>query len=347
MGYSDSEDEISDSDYEENSYDVTIKELPLNKFYGALDNDNHNDYTPRLCSGLKNSSSQDKEPFAELCKKIEFKLKYLSDIKNQCNGVPDEKVCEYFNYWLGNEIYKIDFNSNSISGIAHACNLGYIALANKQCSYTPDKFKNKDFKKMKEFFDYTENLEAIDKMVNEFNALAGVFYCNYINKAANAYNAIIIRGTCEDNSCAYINEFRVFKEKYITYYNSLNAKCFNKIQYLMNSKGGLELPCELKSDKFPKDQTIDAQLLQSEDNNHMSITIVSIASVCTILLISFFLLFLYKFTPFGSSLNQLIRKGIISKEIIDEETGYTFLHKSETQGLNFDDNKYNIAYNSL
>ncbi|SBT59528.1 PIR Superfamily Protein [Plasmodium ovale wallikeri] len=347
MGYSDSEDEMSDLDYEENSYDVIIKELPLNKFYTALDNDNHNDYTPRLCSGLENSSSEDKEPFAELCKKIEFKLKHLSHIKDQCNGVPDEQVCEYFNYWLGNEIYKIGFNSNSISGIAHACNLGYTALASKKCSYIPDKFKNKDFKKMKEFFDYTENLEAIDKMAKEFTVLNDVFYCDYINKAVKAYNEIKIRGTCEDNSCAYINEFRVFKEKYNTYYNSLNAKCFNKIQCLMNSKGGFEPPCVLKSDKFSKDQLIGAQLLQSEDDNHMSITNVSIASVCTVLLIGFFLLFLYKFTPFGSSLNQLIRKGIIKKETIDEETRYTFLHNSENKGLNFDDSKYNIAYNSL
>ncbi|SBT58556.1 PIR Superfamily Protein [Plasmodium ovale wallikeri] len=345
MGLSDSEDDYPSPEYENNSYDTIIKELPLNQFYAILDNDNHTEYTPNLCKALEQSSSHDKEPFANLCKKMEYKLKHLLDIKSQCNGLHHDKICEYFNYWLANEINKINPNSNNISGIAQACNLGYIAFVKKECSYKADQFKNNDFSKMKEFFDYTENLKDIDKKVQEFNLLTGVFYCTYINKAVNKYNEVIENGSCQNSDCTYYNELRRFKEQFNIHYESLNKKCSRGINCIRKSKEEFESLCASLPGSSAQHSQTYSQLPETPGDNSMSIPNVIIAVVCTILLIGFFFLFLYKFSPFGSWLRPKIgRKKRILDDIEDNEDEY--LNNSVGININSNNNRYNITYHS-
>ncbi|SBT59544.1 PIR Superfamily Protein [Plasmodium ovale wallikeri] len=345
MGLSDSEDDYSDSGYEEKPYDTIIKELPLNKFYAALDNDNHTNYTPKLCSGLQQSSSEDKDSFFDLCKKLEFKLNNFLNIKEQCNGIPDEQVCEYFNYWLGNEINEIDPNSNNVSAIEFACNLSYTALAKQECSYSAGKFKNKDFLNMKNFFHYTENLEAIYKIPHEFTILNDTFYCDYINDSVKKYNDIIKNGSCQNINCTYYNELIRFKEKFIAYYVSLNKKCSGTIKCIRKSKEEFESLCApLPGSSAQHNQTY-SQLPETPGDNSMSIPNVIIAVVCTILLIGFFFLFLYKFSPFGSWLRPKIgRKKRILDDIEDNEDEY--LNNSVDININSNNNRYNITYHS-
>lgn len=225
---------------------------------------------------------------------MEYKLKYLFDIKSQCNGLHDEQICEYFNYWLANEINKINPNSNNISGIAQACNIGYTAFVKRNCSYKVDQFKNNDFPKMKEFFDYTENLKAIDEKVQEFTLLTGVFYCAYINKAVNKYNEVIKNGSCHNSDCTYYNELRRFKEQFNSHYESLNKKCSGKINCIRKEKEEFESLCAPLPDNSSQHSQTYSQLSETPGNNSMSIQNVIITIVCTILLIGFFFLFLYK-----------------------------------------------------
>ncbi|SBS94949.1 PIR Superfamily Protein [Plasmodium ovale curtisi] len=340
----DESDDYHDLDGGNEQYDNKISELPLSKFYSALNNNNHVNYTPKLCKGYIQTRASDGEKFYELCAKLEYKLLYHSDIKELSN-VPDNKLCDYFNYWLGDQISMINNTSSNVTQIGQAFNMAYLVYVNNSCSCQTEKFRKKNFSHMKFFFDFSENLEAIDLKKDEFNTLFGGFYCDYINKAVNKYNEIIENDSCKENTCTYYDELQGFKDKYNTHYLSLNDKCSGRIQCIKKTKVEFESTCTPLPDISARHGYSQEELHQEEDNKNMSKTNAIITLFCTILSIFFLLFYLYKFTSFGSWLHpKICRKKTVLDDLQDDE--HHFLNGTANGNINFNNNRYNIAYHS-
>ncbi|SBT72897.1 PIR protein [Plasmodium ovale] len=340
----DESDDYDDLDGGNEQYDNKISELPLNKFYSALNNNDHVSYTPKLCKSYIQTGASDGENFYQLCTKLEYKLSYHSDIK-ELSKIPDNKLCNYFNYWLGDQISRINNSSSNVTQIGQAFNMAYIAFVKNSCSCQTEKFRKDNFSHMKMFFDFSENLEAIDLKEDGFNTLFGGFYCDYINKAVNKYNEIIENDSCKENSCTYYDELQGFKEKYNTHYISLNGKCSGRIQCIKKTKMEFESTCTPLPDKSSRLGDAQEPLHQEEDSKHMSKANAMITLFCTILSICFLLFCLYKFTPFGSWLRpKIFRKKRVLDDLQDDEQ--QFLNGNVNGNINFNNSRYNIAYHS-
>ncbi|SBT51488.1 PIR Superfamily Protein [Plasmodium ovale wallikeri] len=335
-----------ESEDEDEQYKNKIRELPLEEFYAVLDNENDLDYTPTVCPGQMQTDVDIGEKLSNLCRKVEYKLKHFSDIKSVCNTIPDKKFCDYFNYWLGNEVRNINTNSNKVMGIANTFNMIASSLVYNGCTCKKGNFTNAQFSKCKQFFDFTENLEGINNIKNKFTTSDDNFYCTYIKKAVNEYNKIMMDGLCKNNSCVYYAEFQGFKNRYNELYSSLNSKCWNDLPCLVNEQGKYEPPCKPPSYGDPQMARLNTQLPHTEGSDSESTNHALITSVCTVLLMSAFTFILYKFSPFGSWLHHKVLKKKNALDNIDEED-YQFLHPFVVENLNSDEKTYNISHYPL
>lgn len=207
-----------------------MKKLPLNNFYAILDN--NTDYViaeNNICNGYVSTSYPNANEFHELCRRLVYKLKNFSGIKAQCTNIQKEKFCDYLNYWLGNQIININPKSNNIKLIGNLFDVISTTFVEEKCTCKTDKFSNHSFTKMKEFFDYTENIEGINNLNESLKTLRGGYYCNYILKAVKSYNEIIEKDSCPDNSCEYYAELENFRTKFFHLLTSLKSKCPNDI----------------------------------------------------------------------------------------------------------------------
>lgn len=188
----------------------------------------------------------------------------------------------------------INNSSSNVTQIEQAFNMAYLVYVKNPCSCKTAKFRKDNFLHMKYFYDFSENLEAINLKEDEFNTLFGDFYCDYINKAVNKYNEIIENDSCKENTCTYYDELQGFKDKYNTHYLSLNEKCSGRIQCIKKTKLEFESTCKPLLDISARLGYSQEGLQQEEDNKHMSKTNAIITLFCTILSIFFLLFCLYK-----------------------------------------------------
>ncbi|SBS82533.1 PIR Superfamily Protein [Plasmodium ovale curtisi] len=340
--------DTDESEDEDEQYKNKIQELPLEKFYAILDNKNDLDYTPTVCPGQMQTDVIIGEKLSNICRKVEYKLKYFSDIKRECNAIPDEKFCEYFNYWLGNEVRNMNTNSSKVMGIASTFNMLAPVFVYSGCTCKKDNFTNAEFSKCKQFFDFTENLESINNIKNKFATLDDNFYCTYIKKAVNEYNKIMMDGLCKNNSCVYYAEFQGFKNRYNELFSSLNSKCWNELPCLENEQGKYEPPCKPPSYRDPQKEDLNTQLPHTEGSDSKRTKHVLITSVFTVLLMSAFSFILYKFTPFESWLHSKIdRIKRIKQNIYKEVSKDKFGDSREYLNSNSENQKINIRYNPV
>ncbi|SBT73944.1 PIR protein [Plasmodium ovale] len=335
MGYEEDDFDV-DSDSESHEYTEYYKnildKLPLNKFYQIINNESTIDIQPVACKGYAHYQTGKEVSLYKLCMKLQHKLFKFSGVKDQCNDIADKKFCDYINYWLRDEMYKIDADSSGVTFLGTIFNMFKSKLPDPNCSYNKYDLQKNDFLIKKQLHDYTENLKSIKNILTKksiFN-LEDTAYVQYLHESINFYNKIIESSTCRENNCGYYTELQLFKnEVNDSNFLSLIKRNNYKIPCLKVSPDVYEEPC-----LFPKfisrSSTVSYYTSHGSDNESSNGTPSTIISAVGTIAGIFPILFV------------LYRKGNI--ENAEEET-YNFVH-AETESSIPHRRTYNIAYNA-
>ncbi|SBS82188.1 PIR Superfamily Protein [Plasmodium ovale curtisi] len=279
--------------------------------------------------------------FANNLEKIHEKLENNEKLK--------DKRCNDFIYWWYDNLY-FTYNkghSTDSSNIAnHFKNIWqkitqlYGVSADKLCkNYFEPLLSFDSCKNMKEVSDYCENYEFIKKELEETRAnCAGYYY--YLIQSEDLYkNTVSKCNTDGKNYCLNFDKCHTYDPKILLN----NSKC-KLIEKTENDRIELEeqaeqlIPCRRGFECVSYD-IINTSITFS-DYRFISLIVLSIWAI----ILSCF--FLYKFTPFGSFLNNILhKKNIIRKDIHEEEFQELFESDSEDSSLNFNNREYRITYN--
>ncbi|KMZ81211.1 hypothetical protein PVIIG_02693 [Plasmodium vivax India VII] len=297
-------------DAEFDSRKTAFKKLPLNNFYAILNNDNNEeDYLQYLCKANLITNIARGEECLNFCKLFIYKFKKFSDIKKEFTGVKETEFCNYFNYWLGGELLRIGASTYNISKFIEIFGMLSSQKYIPGCTCKNNKITSSDFKKMKKYFDYAENLEGINNSEKEeFKNTHDDIYCYYIAKAVNEYNNVISNESCVNNECSFKEELDCFKEKFIRYQKSFRMKCSDiiSIPCIQISKEEYDNSCPLGTTVKPPSHTAAHMPDQKEDGASGNSKTLATTSASAAVGIIFTSLILYKVTDYYILINMSV-----------------------------------------
>ncbi|SBS82187.1 PIR Superfamily Protein [Plasmodium ovale curtisi] len=194
-------------------------------------------------------------------------------------------------------------------------------------------------KNMKKVSDYCENYEFIkDQLENTSANCAGYYY--YLTESEDLYKETVSKCKTDGKKyCLNFDECHNYDPKILLN----NSKC-KLTEQTENERTRWEkeeeqiIPCRRGFECVSYD-IINTSITFS-DYRFISLIVLSIWAI----ILSCF--FLYKFTPFGSFLNNILnKKNILKKNIHEEEFQELFESDSEDSSLNFNNREYRITYN--
>ncbi|SBT01853.1 PIR Superfamily Protein, partial [Plasmodium ovale curtisi] len=194
-------------------------------------------------------------------------------------------------------------------------------------------------KTSKKVSDYCENYEFIQNKLQEEKVNCSGFYY-YLTENSKLYEQNVSK--CRENRKNYCLDFKdchnYSPEKLLN-----DKKCIETKQY-ETERANFEKLSEKLTMCPPESRCVeDAFIYRSitfSDYRFISLIVLSIWGI----LLSLF--FLYKFTPFGSFINNIsLRKNIIRKNIHEEEFHELLESDSEDAPINFINREYRITYN--
>ncbi|SCN12445.1 PIR protein [Plasmodium malariae] len=233
--------------------------------------------------------------------------RYLIEIKQKHNSNSPER-CKYLNYKINAED---SYKKPDLFEI-------YKKFSSKIGNVCKDEIKTipqNSLGKLKELYSYYENFSKFDGKDKDSDG----HICNDINNLYSFYNNNYEE--CQKNSDdAFCEELSNFKEAY-------------------EHKMKMLTPC----DRLPK--TLTPILLQPSSPEETDQVFIPSLTTALILLISFTLFFLYKFTPLKSWLHTHLRKKkIIEFNNITKEKRESLQNTQEYINISYDENLHNIGY---
>ncbi|SBT58592.1 PIR Superfamily Protein [Plasmodium ovale wallikeri] len=260
-----------------------------------------------------------------------------------------DKRCNDFIYWWYDNLYYTyekgyspDFADiiNQFKKIWKNITQSYGVPADKLCKNPFEPLLSLDScKNMKKVSDYCENYEFIKKELEETSAnCAGYYY--YLTQSEELYNETVSK--CKTDGKKYCLNFdqchtydpkillNNYKCKLIERTENEDAELAQKAEHL--------IMCPLDYDCVP--DYISKMSITFSDYRFISLMALSLWAI----ILSCF--FLYKFTPFGSFLNNILnRKNSFKKNIHEEEFLETLDSDIEDSPINFNNREYRITYN--
>ncbi|SBT85892.1 PIR protein [Plasmodium malariae] len=233
--------------------------------------------------------------------------RYLIEIKQKHHS-NSPKRCKYLKYRINSDN---NYNNPNLLQIYKE----FSSKTENVCKEEIKTIQQESLKNLKELYSYYDNFNKFKGKDED----SGGHICSDINNLYSLYKSNYEK--CQKNSDdAFCEELSNFKEAYE-----------NKMKTLTPCDGlPITLPTKL------------LQTLEPEKTDHVFIPSLTTA---LILLISFTLFFLYKFTPLKSWLhNHLRRKKIIEFNNIAKETRESLQSTQEVINISYDENLHNIGY---
>ncbi|SBS82097.1 PIR Superfamily Protein [Plasmodium ovale curtisi] len=261
----------------------------------------------------------------------------------------NDKRCNDFLYWW---YYNLNYTYNKLSTseynkIVNAFKAVWKNIEILQKNQSDKLCKNyfeplKSFEKCekeKTVSDYCENYDFIKKELKKSNVNCAGFYY-YLTENSNLYEKTVSK--CRENEknyCLGFNDCHTYDPKLLLD----DGKC-KQTKQAETERDNLEELAGKSTLCPPESRCVeDAFIYRSitfSDYRFISLIVLSIWAI----LLSLF--FLYKFTPFGSSINNILRrKNIIKKNIHEEEFHELLESDSEDAPINFINREYRITYN--
>ncbi|SBT78573.1 Plasmodium vivax Vir protein, putative [Plasmodium ovale] len=332
-----------------------LKLLPLHKFYQEMnEDDNKTIESNSTCKTYIISSQSAANNLIELCQKAESILKSLErSFLDESKNSDKERYCNYFKYWLNFNANKIDKGSHSYNyNMLYRSIMTYnITLEQKYtCNNITDIGSDKnDFDETsKKLFFLTESLYWLRKEYSVSNKPETSSILNYLGYCTDFYNKILCTQKCNENA-----RYRLNLEEFQEEFNKTNEHLL-KLPEL--KKEELESPIQHKCKEQPlplcnlETRAVEWAKFSIPDvddyyDYRMGSGLSTIMTTVTfsIIIIFLFLLFLYKFTPFGSSLRNYLQRKNRIRNILNEFTN-KFLRKYENNEINSENRTYSIPY---
>ncbi|SBT55305.1 PIR Superfamily Protein [Plasmodium ovale wallikeri] len=333
-----------------------LNELPAHKFYEELDKEKDIQQYYDKCYLIKTYYPGNND-LLKICGKLYRNLKILYDIINE--DILQDKRCDYLNNWIYNEVIeKFDISDSYIYSNKIITYMTYnwdsfirsADILNK-CFFEKHIMNKQEFTKKKVLFDDTENYNSIKTKINNNDYENNSNYYKYITE--NYYLKSLIESECScDNNNMFCIKFHKYNEE-----NGKDKLCSLKCNEAITSpspKEKTDLQCTV-SEKVEED-TKDEEELKYVDNETLDdVTlsnptgaIVTIPILLTFICIFLLVFFLYKFTPYGLRLYEIIqRKKKCSNHIYEETVNDILKNTSASDQINSDDMRYNVYYQSL
>ncbi|SBS95409.1 PIR protein [Plasmodium ovale] len=333
-----------------------LNELPPKKFYEELDKEENIQQYYGKCSLIKTYYPESSDHL-KLCGKLYRNLKILDNIQNEY--VLPGKRCDYLNNWMYNEVIekfgisdRYIYFSSIITYMIYEWNsfIQSIDTLNK-CYCKKNYMNHHEFKKGKVLFDDTENYNSIKTKINNNDYENNSNYYKYITE--NDYLKSLIESECScDNNNIFCIKFHKYNEE-----NGKDKLCTlrcNESILLHSPKEKIDLQCTVS--RKVEEETRDEEVLQSVDSetandvtsSNPAGAIVTIPILFTFMCIFLLVFYLYKFTPYGIRLYDIIqRKKKCSNHIHEETMNDLLKNPSESDQINSDDVRYHVYYQSL
>ncbi|SCO74585.1 VIR protein [Plasmodium vivax] len=349
------------SDFRNALWSYTKYEL----FNNPIEVDGKNLKCEELSSKLRMNKS-----FKKFCYMLSKNIKNVCEIFVQ--GKTNEN-CEFLNYWLYDALIKIKF-LNDEENISESPLIGYISElwdasnCNNSCGFKKYSISTKDFNNLKELYDYSKHILAIeDNHNNHKDEQCRKQYCSYMKKVKKVYGIVNPLCTPQNNKpyCEILRKIpqnkipSVFLQNYECTDDEMNDdyikydKIFTK-PLLASAFEDPDYPSvEQQTDAtFPEPFNGQGQY-SSEDQAQYSPEGSSSNSPVKVGLsltgISFVPLFLiYKFTPAGNLLRRVINKNIgTNYNSQDMPSGDWFSISRVYQNDIQQNEKFNVLYQNM
>ncbi|SBS84779.1 PIR protein [Plasmodium ovale] len=318
------------------------------------------DSTTFACNHYRENNFPENKDIRDVCLKAELTLKNLNGNIATYGLDNFDKGCEYIRYWVYDRISNINTSEENIQYLYTALDAVkssyYINSSN--CNVKIFDIEKGEFEKKKHLYFHREILQWIKKKYGT-NYVNNPLYENYLNDCATKYRTIV-----ENIDC---NKFESYKQELIDF-----KIAFEETTKFLLEKGEITLANELKLSDIPTCQStpIDPKLENADDDGfdtaqsmkpevaHSMDDDTTAGSLSTgngitggiISSITFGMLFLffisYKFTPFGQKLNQLKRIPNKMFNKIEDENEESPIQRRYNDYVEFNNDTYNIQYNS-
>ncbi|SBS82033.1 PIR Superfamily Protein [Plasmodium ovale curtisi] len=285
------------------------------------------------CSSVSYILSSGSE-FFETCQQIANFVKNSTDASN--SDKIDEQ-CIYLNYKLNAEMYRIKNISENTSGF-------YYYFINEYEKYLD--FLNKCNKNIKHIDKETfGNLEKVYELYHKLNIFItnskSAENCKDLDNTAQLYEDHM-RSCRKSNKNNFCRALHNFQHRCFSYINDVTSNCPDVAKTSLFTLGA-----QVYSEDSDTD---DAKFDEEEDDDDMDGSISGsphnlLIAFAIILVISFTLYILYRFSPFGSWLRPHIRKGKRNLNMLYEKALNLF-NKNRHEELNSTSSLFNMQYYS-
>ncbi|SBT72390.1 PIR protein [Plasmodium ovale] len=273
-------------------------------------------------SDVKISST---ETARNLCVKFKIFYKFLVSIKSQpTTKLLDNNDFAYLNYWLNDKLRNTTFNHNITAGTF------YERISFRDDDFAGNNlFDNKLFHIEENDFNNMILLSLLEESYSDFYAKiiahtkeTSISCLGYTQKLIDTYKKGIIMCSVDDtNFCQALKHFKQKYENFVFKEYSITEICIDR---------------ELI--KLPKYN--DVSLGDKEVTVAGSILGPSFGTLFT-------LAFLYKLTPFGQWIHAKMgtKRGAHSNIYVENDE--SLLNTSDNENVDFNENSYNISYDSI
>ncbi|SBT36761.1 PIR Superfamily Protein [Plasmodium ovale wallikeri] len=337
-----------------NSGLYSLYKLSFSRYYET------EDYNFACNNYIENNFPESKDIRA-VCLTAELTLKNLNDniVQHEIDNL--HKGCEYIRYWVWDKIRNINASEENIGNLYSA--LDAIKSSNdindSNCNLNNFEIEKEEFEKKKHLYFHREILQWIKKKYGT-TYVDNPSYENYLNDCATKYKTIVESVDC--------NKFESYKQELIDFKNAFEETTkflLEKSEITLTNSFNLSdiptcpsTPIDLKLQNaddggFDSAQNMKPEGAYSMDDDtaadsHSTGNGVAGGIISSITFGMLFLFFIsYKFTPFGQKLNQLKRipKKMFNK--IEDENEEFPLQRAYNDYVEFNNDTYNIQYNSI
>ncbi|SBS93265.1 PIR Superfamily Protein [Plasmodium ovale curtisi] len=316
------------------NWEITLKHLPSYVIYEKFNDTNFFTYNCTDCKPVE-SAEYKYSGINELCCEMERNLKKLSTILKTVTDKNER--CKYLNFWFYYQIWKRFishrekiYTTSIISKLTYVWGIINYRVNNDKCTdIYHENIPLETWKEMKDLHDYFKNYDTIEKDILHRDRCQS--YKNYVE-----YNDVLYK--------KHYNECCVSSNKNIENYFNCDER-FNPSNLLSKFKcEHKDLALEVNSQKavaLKEEGQTDNSLMSSDMNPVVTVS-------CTIFVLFFFLLIMYKFTPFGSWLHKRLQQNrIIKYHLHKEETHESLEHEYEIYSRNNENGAHSIGYSSM
>ncbi|SBT52681.1 PIR Superfamily Protein [Plasmodium ovale wallikeri] len=322
----------------ENEYYDVVHEFPVCKGKLNIYKEKYSSYFKYLCQGMITDYAKQNSHYLEPCEEY---LQCLDFLNVHEPSTQKSAYCKFVNYWLNKLFLSIPNNLNNSFNFYNALkerdasNRLFLAICEKEIK----NISKSEIYNIEVLYNLHYNLNKYISSLSSGNTSN----CYYANASVSIYEN-------------HINVCRV-------HYKSAFCKLLNKFKDQYNQNVSPEKKCdkiktdlsylyiENKSDKLQAsrghESSLDGYPLSGNASHKLNSPGKSIATTIVMLLLApFTLLILYKFTPLGHRLRNLL-KGKKDLHENSQEFEEITLNNAEFQENSHGDSIYNVCYNTI